>query len=343
MRRVLLIALAVLVLVLGACDGEEDDAPELSAPPTRTPAPPTPTPASTETAQPAANSLRVVSLYSEVDAFLNASESVSALDRVDLLDEYLFDPAAECFESNWWVGVAPQELFSFNVVSLNLEFWRAGADIFPASALEAEITDALTLAMDRWPPLEELVVCVVPLPYIGTPEGQENGGLTVRVNGSNRVFIGCAAGEYCLDHVLPEMLYAYGFLLQIGLTGQSAFESTFLEHIVFSGRADEFARQLVEPYEMRWIDALTPDQIGQLWDRILRDRDLTPAGYGNARDLTQILYGGQNQNRFPTWGGLYIGDQIVRSYRAAHPEASLEALFALDAATLLEESGYAPQ
>jgi uncharacterized protein YjaZ len=64
--------------------------------------------------------------------------------------------------------------------------------------------------------------------------------------------------------------------------------------------------------------------------------------YPDYRRIPRFLYGSSDTTRYPTWGGIYIGDQIVRAYRTSHPDVTFPELADMPPEDILAGSGYAP-
>lgn len=326
------------ILLLAACGGDEK-APELAALPTRTPVPATLTPEASEV--PAA-ALDVISLRGAVSDFLTAAGSAGTLDRIDLLDQYLFTPRADCFDSTWWPGIQPLELFGLNPVSLPLETWQTALDIFPEDQIVQQITDALADAAAYLPMDTPFRACVLPSPLFGLPEEQANGGVSASTMGERLLFLGCSAGDACLEPARIDAVFSYAFSYQIGVTGLVAVDTPLALHILYYGRADYALKQIYPGATRPWDNALSPEVEVELWSRLEPELGLTYGTYPGGRNVERYLYGPQDNNRFPRWGGVFIGAQIVRAYMAGHPNTSLPELMALPPGTLLADSHYDP-
>ena len=330
--------LALLIAGLAACGGEEKSAPKLAAIPTRTPVPVTATPEVT----PMAANVRVISLKDNIDAFLTASETASALDRIDLFNRYVIQLAPECFSGEFYPGVQPLEMLGFNLTSIPMEGWREATDSFPEEDLSASVMETLEIAMQRLPVERAIVVCLAPMPPFGPPEDVENSGVAVQVLGGDRLIITCSAGSICLERAGWEVVYAYSVAYQMSLAGLTAFETPLLAYIIYAGRAEDFVRQMMPDATFRWDDALTPEQEIDVWARMQAYLDTTYQDYPGYRNVDRFIYGQPGSDRYPRWGGLYIGSRIVRAYRERHPDISAADLAALSPEDVLAASGYSP-
>ncbi|MBN2305459.1 MAG: hypothetical protein JXQ72_13320 [Anaerolineae bacterium] len=340
-------ALIALVLMLSACGGDDGDAPVLQALPTRTPLPATATPEPENATDPAPDvnasaRLTVVSMDEEVSAFLTAAQTASALDRIDLISEYLLNPQQACFTSPWIPDTQPLELFEINPVSLPLDAWQAGVDIYPTAALVQRATAALDTAAELLPRDTPFRACLMPFILFGMPDEQGNGGINTRVLGSELAVIGCRAGEYCLETIEKEAVWAYAFAYQIAQSDLTIVETPLVLHALYYARAADFTRQLYPDAQFYWDNALTPEQEVALWERLRDVLNVAYQTYPEGRYVDRYLYGLPDHDLYKPWGGVFIGQQIVTAYRAGHPNISSVELLVLDPDTLLTGSDYDP-
>jgi hypothetical protein len=331
-------------LALAACGTPGEVAPRLVALPTRTPAPITPTPA--EVAAAAPSNIEVISLHGAIDAFLTASEAASPLERIDLFIQHVLTPHPACFEGSLWLGAQPLETLDnlgLNLPSVDMENWRASVDAFPETQALAAAEDALREAYALLPRDTVLRVCVAPVPGPRRPfEEAPDGGLNIQVMGSDLVLALCSAGESCLEPLRSRIAGGYGYAYQIEQVGLTGAEIPLLGWAVYQGRADDLALRLFPDASFPWTDALTPEQEATVWEAMQEYLQTTYSDYPGYRNVDRFLYGYGGQERFPPWGGIYIGEQIVAAYRASHPDVTPAELMALDLETLLAGSGYAP-
>ncbi len=332
------VLLVVLAAALGACGSDEAAAPKLAAIPTRTPVPATSTP---ETGQPSV-AVEVISLRDEIDAFLTASETASAVDRIDLFSEHVIQPAGECLSGAFYPGVEPLEMLGFNLTSIPMEGWREATDSFPEKDLVASVNDTLAAAVALLPADRSITVCLMPVPLFGPPEDIVNSGVGVQALAGDHLVLTCSAGSICLERVGPEVAHAYSMAYQIDRAGLTAFEMPLLAYVVAYGRGEDFARQLMPETTFRWDGALTPEQEIDLWTRMQEYLETTYQDYPGYRNMDPFLYGEPNSDRYPRFGGQYIGSRIVRAYRLQHPDISAAELATLPPKTLLADSGYSP-
>lgn len=333
-RRCAQAAVVGAVMLAAGCGGAAEEAPQLVALPTRTPLP------VTEDAPQAGDAVSRVELMVEpIDAFLTASETVGALDRIDLFREHVLLTSADCFMSERSPGSDPLELvraLGINLVSVDLERWRDALEAFPAEAARTAVADGLTGAVDMLPTGQPVRVCVLPLPapqVWGAPEEDApvvNAGVYAEVLSGDRLLLTCSAGETCLERLSVEAAYGYGYMVQVAHMEDSAVNASLLDLAVFNARAAYLARQIYPGASFSWDDALTPEQEAALWARMQNYLATTSEGSDGGRSIQRFLYGSPNAEQYPMYGGLAIGERIVQSYLARNPDITLEALFELE-------------
>ena len=336
MWRAAWVMVAALSVLLAACGDGEQVAPMLEAPPTRTPVP-----VEQGEAGSVASQVEIISLLDPIEAFLTAAEEASALDRIDLFSDMVIQAAPVCFESMLYPDALPLELVAdLRLTSMNPAIWQASVDTFPGAVLEARIRAVIDEAEALLPTDGPLHLCMVPLPPWRSPEELPRGGVSSTVLGTT-VWLTCAEGDACLDFVEVETAAAYGWAYQAQQIGTLGSEFSLQDMIILFGRADAFAREIYPDETLAWTDALDPAQEAELWSRMQEDLEI-PYRDGGIRDIDEYLYGTQSQSRYPAWGGVYIGAQIVEAYRESHPDMTLAALMMRDPAEIVAESGYSP-
>ncbi|MBN1679760.1 MAG: hypothetical protein JW966_05675 [Anaerolineae bacterium] len=333
-----LVGLPVLIAVLlSGCGGEDESAPELAVLPTRTPVPATDAPVD----EPSAH-YEVVSLQDEVNAYLAAADAAGALDRIDLFREHVIQQAPECAQSEMWPEAQPLELFDFNLVEVDNVTWHEVVDTFPEDGIMQVVSETMEQTVPLLPPPQPVRICLVPVPRNGPPEDQPDGGVNVIVFSDDLIIIACSAGSLCLDYLPDKLAFFYSYAYQVGQTGWIGGETPLLGFAVYFGRGTDFARQINPDAVFAWDDALTPEKEADVWSRMQEFLLTTYQDWPEYRNVNRFMYGDQDQDRFPAWGGAYIGTQIVSAYRERHPDVSLVELAALPPDILLADSGYTP-
>ncbi len=336
--------LILALSLLSACGGGNETAPQLSAPPTRTPQPPTATPSVEQEVA----SVTIVPLGGYVTDFLDAAADASALNRPLLFEELVLDKAPECTRATFYPDSQPLELINLDFVSLDLDAWRSAVESMPTDALIASIRATLADAFALLPPSGPLTVCVLPAPppRVYGPQSEDdqpNGGLTVNALGGSLLIVGCSGGEDCLDALPRQFAMAYHVAVQIGAEGLPYDQVPLLSFMLYTPRAADFMHAIVPDLPADdWVDALTPEQEAALWDAMQPYLGATYSDRATSQKIDRYLYGRENSEDYPLWGGLYIGSQIVRAYRASHPDVSFAELATLSPSLVLQNSGYAP-
>ncbi len=348
MRKIIWIA--ITAIVLSACGGAKSESPKLSAPPTRTPAPSLP---AEDTAADPQASLEVISLGEAINQFLARSAEITPLDQAITFMQTVGNSAPGCLNADQFELFT--ELAALHFPVMDLTAWQTSAQSFPAAALEQGIAAAAADVPDLLPADgSTLRVCLFPMPHIDMPVGElpaQGRRLlphmaamsdlnAIALDGSTLLVL-CSAGEGCLDDLPLHMERAFGLAYQLRLSGASLPQLPLLSRLIFEGRADNFVVRRDPTATFAWDGALTPEGEESYW-RLFRHllQDDNEFYYDS---MTNIVYGVYaNNGQFPVWGGMYVGDQIVRAYLDKFPATSWPDLAALDPGVLLEESGYGP-
>ena len=348
-RHAILPAARVMIalIVLAACGGGVETSPQLAAPPTRTAQPPTVTPSVADEVA----GVDIVPLGGYITDFLDASASVSALNRSQVFEEQVLNRVPECTRTTYYPDMQPLEMINLDFVSLDLDVWRASVDSLPGDALIASIRDTLAQAFALLPPAGPLTVCILPTPPPRTrgPQGQQedqplpDGGLSVTPLSGNLLIVSCSGGDACLDAVPRLVATNYHIAYQIGQEGLTFDKVPLLSFMLYTTRAADFIH-LLDPSAPPdpWDNALTPDIEAQEWTAMQPYLGVTYSDRSTNQKIERYLYGRDNSPDYPLWGGLYIGSQIVRAYRASHPEVTIPELASLTPSLVLQNSGYAP-
>jgi hypothetical protein len=355
-----LLFVLLMVLVLAACGGDEIVGPELATLPFETGNTFTATPAAVSVADQGAAMARldVVSLRDNVQAFLIGTETTEFMSWTDLFVREVIAPAGDCMTPDLWARLEPAQLFrwqaprlppdwrgsAYNSINL-IEPWQTVTDEFREDAMLTQASQALDDAAALLPRDDGFLVCVMPaLPAVFPGQDVDtvpnNGVSTVLLN-TESLLLRCGMGEECLPAVPSQV--AFGYALAYQLRGQPGLEVPLLHWIVHTGRAAAVVRDLYPTLAFPWSEGLTPEQVVTVTERV---DDYAMATYrsdyrGNS-EVAQVLFGNPDNVRYPLWGGLYLGDQIVQAYRAAHPDLSLVELMDVPPETLIEDSGYQP-
>jgi hypothetical protein len=338
--------LLIVLLLLSACGGDTQDAPRLSAPPTRTPEPATEEVVADEAG---VENIQIVSLRSQIDAFLTAAEAVGPLERVDVFSQTVIAAAPECWKSTlWpnWQALEQLNAMNVNLTEVDMAAWRATVDAFPEEDLMRQTVDILRQARAELPLDQTLTVCLAPMPlphFFGpNPEELPNSGLSLSSWG-DMIYLGCQDSARCGTQVEADLAYAYATAYQFVSAGRLGDDIPLLSWVVTFGRSAVFAHQLVPDATFQWDTDMTPEVEADVWARMQEYLNTTYNDYPGYRNVDYFLYGRDGRlDQYPRFGGFYIGERIVRAYQESHPNVSFADLMALDASTLVADSGYTP-
>lgn len=348
LKKIVWIGLAILLIA--GCGGGEKETPGLSVPPTRTPAP---AGQADQTAAPAQKPFEIISMGETVNQFLARSTAISPLDQAITFIQTTSENAPDCLKEQQFDLFF--ELAALRFPIMDLSAWQISAENFPLDALEQGIA-AVVADVPELMPTDPAVlrVCLIPLPYIGQPVGEPSvqirrqrphmaamGDLNAVALDGSTVLVLCSAGEDCLDDLPLHVERALSMAYQLRLSGETLQDIPPLSRLVYEGRADNFAVRRDPAIRFPWDTALTLEDEAYYW-QLFRHALLDDGLYGY-ESITNMVYGVYtNERQFPAWGGLYVGDQIVRAYLDQFPDTSWFDLVALDPVDLFEVSGYNP-
>ncbi|NLX08631.1 MAG: DUF2268 domain-containing protein [Chloroflexi bacterium] len=344
------IALGLVVIMLGACGSEDVGTQSLVAVPTRTPAP------QAEPAQDASTErVQIISLRDDLAAFLAQSGELPLLDQAFAFIKSVGAAPGECFGGPTRVDFGFQALFELSAVQwpiTDFSTWQAAVEVFPEAELIEGVAAAVAPLADLLPAESTLTICLVPVPPapdMPSLEPTTNAGwrmlpravayndLNVLALDGEHLLVTCSAGPDCLDDLPPQIARGLGFMYQQQVAGKALEQMVLLEQMIFEGRANELVRALYPDARFAWADILTAEQAQQHWSRI---RSILDYGMFSLTSDFDVVYGYIGDDLRPAWGGMYLGDQIVRAYRARHPDVAWPELAALSVEAVLAGSGY---
>ena len=263
--------------------------------------------------------------------YIAASVREPNAEPTELYDEYVIAPNWDsCWNEPAWreAGVTSAE----TAESLTLR----DLDRLEAGIRDMAMADALDLTAGCLSRSHELIagppvtVCLMAsYPAVGGMAMiGESGGIRTVSLGST-ILIGVDTRVEGWQAMLPYAVAREHFWLM-----PAEQDPTLLDLVVGVGKAQAYGMHLYPAASPPQIDALTPDQEASAWDRMLPILD--------SRD-PDVIWGYIGFSRTPAirhWTGNTIGYHIVQAYLDGHPGATIAEWSALDAETLLAESGY---
>ena len=136
---------------------------------------------------------------------------------------------------------------------------------------------------------------------------------------------------YVLAHEYHHAIWGYNYFAVQGKTHMD-----LLTGLLIDGQADSFARMLHPELQPTWINALTPLQETEQWNRLQEHL------VGNDESIYRRFFFGDASSGTPRHTAYTIGYHIVQAYLQAHPTAMVLDLMNVEARTILAESGYRP-
>jgi hypothetical protein len=340
------VSVLLLITLLSACGGENGNDTALETVPTRT-APP----AASVDAQDADAPYRIVSLREPVAGFFAAD--VGVLDQSGEFLQRMINAGSPCFTESLNPGEQFQVLYDLrylNFPMLDLDPWITAEAVFPEAELTQAVAAVLDGLADMLPQDRVLGVCLIPVPHITMPEHpgvdwRESSprvtaldDLTVFAQDGATLIVACAS-ESCVEEVPVAVTRAVAVAWQLDRAYSDLAGLPMDQRMIVEARADVFTLTRYPEAVLPWR-AIDPNE-----DRLLN----TWLWIGNALEdpnavlaLTHnLLYGERiwDDGVFQVWGGMYLGGQIVDAYTASHPDLAWEDLAALDAKTIIVDSG----
>lgn len=281
---------------------------------------------------------RVVAVYNGQERYVAAAREDPDASLPALYTEHVVDPYWDaCFSTEATGADVDRTRFGARITLSDTD--RLGASAETLRATEATETVATALAEARvtvdTPPVTICVMAGYPATRFARLLDKTGGVMTT------------TADQTVVMAVNPEVdgwqaLMGYAaaregyFLAQENCCWGADQVPTLLEAVVSIGKAHTFGKLLYPGASSPQTDALSPHQEAAQWERM--SSDLT----SQAPELIE-KYLFIRPSGVPRWAGHTIGYHIVHNYREAHPEATLDEWTHLDAATMLDESGYTGQ
>ena len=107
---------------------------------------------------------------------------------------------------------------------------------------------------------------------------------------------------------------------------------SLLEYLVFEGRADAFAKSIVDSFDIPATKYLTIEQETYVWDLIKPELEKK----GSER-IIKVMYG---KDRIPFGSGYAIGYSILKAFKENNPNYTDFEIIDLKPKQILELSGY---
>ena len=283
----------------------------------------------------------VVPVYEGQRAYLDALQAEPGLlsrEKLARFDQLVLSPYAEPCAEGYETGFVASYFYD-RVVDAPA-FTDALEQLIAASA---DVEEAVGRAMATVTPLlpaDPITFCLlVPRPddALETEIIKKMGGAAGSVGSPYVVHLQVYPQEGWLERLEYVVAHEYhhAALAQRFPDGLETFD--LLAYLVTEGKADSFAHLAYPEVIAPWTSALTPDQEREQWRALQPLLTATPATDPSL--FRNAMFG---SSAFPTWTGYTVGFHIVQAFLQRHPEASVEAWTALDAQTILKQSGYSP-
>ena len=220
---------------------------------------------------------------------------------------------------------------------VNLQELAAEVDCLMNAGIEQLIEKAYIQITQVLPsPLSRRAVCI----YAADPENQwlrEQGVVGTGIGDNILLQINPFAASwsawipYVLAHEYHHAVWGYNYFAV-----QQKSYLDLLTGLLIDGEADTFAKLLYPEAQPAWIEALTPEQEAEQWEKMQEHLG------GNDRAVYERFFFGDTARRTPCHTAYMIGYHIVQAYLKRHPAQTVFDLMDKPAREILSESGYAP-
>jgi uncharacterized protein YjaZ len=281
-------------------------------------------------------SLKVVSAYRGLADYVSAARPKLPSDWAKLWLEYAIEPYWAEWAQGQFNETRTREQLNSPITSL--DELMAEVECLEHSGIEWLVEEAYQKIAGVLPsPLSERAVCI----YAADPENTwlwEHGVVGTGIGDNILLQINPFAKDwpvwvpYVLAHEYHHAVWGYNYFV---VRGKAHMD--LLTGLVIDGQADSFAKMLYPELRPLWIDALTPVQEAEQWDK-MQDH-LT----GNDGAAYRRFFFGDERSGTPGHTAYTIGYHIVQAYLAAHPTSTVLDLMDEEAEVILAESGYRPQ
>lgn len=269
-------------------------------------------------------------VYDGMAKYAEAAIRNPASDRDALWKQHVLDPYWErCAGGSELIDFAPPLRTAFP----DVEALRNRAAALRAANIEAAVRAAVRKSTER---LSSTLttVCIVAADSSWTYL-HDMGGVGGFTPGPGRFWITILPTDGWQAWITYTVAHEYHHSVWFSRHGAQQLIEDMTDYLVFEGRADAFATRIDPSRRAAWTHALTPGQESQAWATLQKHLRAT-----DAQLLTGLMFGGAEG--LPRWAGYTIGFNVVQKFLRSRSSLSVDAWTALDAAVLLQQSGYAP-
>jgi uncharacterized protein YjaZ len=257
------------------------------------------------------------------------------------LEQLWWEHAIEPYWAEWAAGqfneIRTREQMKQPIV--DLDNLAVEVNLLADSQIETLIERAYKYITDCLPsPLPSRTVCVYPLdPQNTYVKDKMNGVLGDGIGDNILLKINPLAADWqswvplVIAHEYHHAVWGYNYFAVLG-----SRRMDLLTGLLIDGQADSFAKMLYPDLHPIWIEALTPAQEAEQWQKA---QEYLASGDGAV--YSRFMFGDDTTNT-PANTGYTIGYHIVQAYLRAHPQKGVIDLMNVDADTILAESGYNP-
>ena len=281
------------------------------------------------------SSLKVVSAYRGQMSFVQASKAKLSPDLENLWLEHAIEPYWLDWAQGQFNETRTREQMCKPVTSLDA--LQDEVETLMNSGIERLVEEAYQGIVSILPSqLPERAVCI----YAADPENgwvKEHGVVGTGIGDNILLQINPLFSDwllwvpYVLAHEYHHAVWGYNYFAVLGKTCMD-----LLTGLLIDGQADSFAKMLYPELQPSWINALTPTEEAQQWEKIQPYLD------ENDGAVYERFFFGDKTNETPINTAYTIGYHIVQAYLKQHPTQTVFDLMNKEASEILSASAYKP-
>jgi uncharacterized protein YjaZ len=119
----------------------------------------------------------------------------------------------------------------------------------------------------------------------------------------------------------------------VSMENEPAYDS-LLDFVIFEGKGDAFAQTVYSEVKAPWTREVSKEELEVAFAQ------LQESGSATEMNLYESWQSGDPSMNIPRWANYLMGNLIVQSYLAAHPDVTVEEWTSLEAEELVRESEY---
>ncbi|HEX5809984.1 MAG TPA: DUF2268 domain-containing putative Zn-dependent protease [Anaerolineales bacterium] len=281
------------------------------------------------------SSLTIVSAYQGLVNYISAAKLKPSSDWEKLWLEYAIEPYWAEWAQGQFNEARTREQLSKPILSL--KELAVEVECLMNSRIEQLVEKAYTQITHVLPsPLANRAVCI----YAADPGNQwlqEQGVVGTGIGDNILLQINPLAQNwslwvpYVLAHEYHHAVWGYNYF-----AAQQKSYMDLLTGLLIDGEADTFAKLLYPDLHPTWINALTPAEEAEQWEKMQKYLN------GNDGPIYERFFFGDKVSGTPSCTAYTIGYRIVQAYLKRYPTQTVFDLMNKEAWEILSDSGYEP-